>query len=69
MCKQSALYINDTKITIFNIDNNKNYQHIRMISEGSCDPEGCSNDAENSASHHRNKWHFTIYLHRNTLLR
>ncbi len=51
MCKQSALYINDTKITIFNIDNNKNYQHIRMISEGSCDPEGCSNDA----SHHRNK--------------
>ncbi len=29
---------------------NKNYfQHIRMISEGSCDTEDCSNDAENSA--------------------
>lgn len=24
-------------------------QHIRMISEGSCDTEDCSNDAENSA--------------------
>jgi len=24
-------------------------QHIRMISEGSCDTEGWSNDAENSA--------------------
>ncbi len=23
--------------------------HIRMISEGSCDTEDCSNDAENSA--------------------
>ncbi len=25
------------------------YQHIRMISEGSCDTEDWSNDAENSA--------------------
>ncbi len=24
-------------------------QHIRMISEGSCDTEDCSNDAENTA--------------------
>jgi len=24
-------------------------QHIRMISEGSCDTEDCSNDAENPA--------------------
>ncbi len=24
-------------------------QHIRMISEGSCDTEDCSNDADNSA--------------------
>ncbi len=23
-------------------------QHLRMISEGSCDTEDCSNDAENS---------------------
>ncbi len=28
-------------------------QHIRMISEGSCDTEDWSNDAENSAAHHR----------------
>ncbi len=28
-------------------------QHIRMISEGSCDTEDWSNDAENSALHHR----------------
>ncbi len=30
-------------------------QYIRMISEGSCDTEDWSNDAENSALHHRNK--------------
>ncbi len=40
--------------TVLNIDNNSNnnknvYQHIRMISEGSCDTEDWSNDAENSA--------------------
>ncbi len=44
---------------VFNIGNN---QHIRMISEGSCDTEDWSNDAENSTLHHRNKLHFTIYL-------
>ncbi len=36
-------------------------QHIRMISEGSCDTEDWSNDAENSALYHRNKLHFKIY--------
>ncbi len=34
-----------------------------MISEGSCDTEDWSNDAENTAAHHRNKLHFTIYSH------
>ncbi len=33
-----------------------------MISEGSCDTEDWSNDAENSALHHRNKLHFKIYV-------
>ncbi len=28
-----------------------------MISEGSCDTEDWSNDAENAALHHRNKLH------------
>ncbi len=32
-----------------------------MISEGSCDTEDWSNDAENSALHYRNKWYFKIY--------
>ncbi len=32
-----------------------------MISEGSCDTEDWSNDAENSALHHRNK---TIFLYK-----
>ncbi len=32
-----------------------------MISEGSCDNEDWSNDAENSAWHHMNKLHFKIY--------
>ncbi len=39
-------------------------QHIRIISKGSCDTEDWSNDAENSALHHRNKPHFIIYSHR-----
>ncbi len=42
-------------------------QHIRMISEGSCDTEDWSNDAENSAAHHRNKLSFKIYYNRNHL--
>jgi len=32
--------------------------HIRVISEGSCDTEDWSNDAEN----HRNKLHFNIHI-------
>ncbi len=43
------------------------YHHIRMISEGSCDTEDWSNDAENSALHHRNKLHFKIYSNRKQL--
>ncbi len=34
-----------------------------MISEGSCDTEGWSNDAENSALIHWNKLYFKIYTH------
>jgi len=33
-------------------------QHITMISEGSCDAEDWSNDAENSALHHWNNYKF-----------
>jgi len=48
--------------TVFNIDNNwVSNHHIRMISEGSCDTEDCSNDAENSALHHRNKLYFKVF--------
>jgi len=36
-----------------------------MISEGSCDTEDWSNDAENPGiNHHRNKLHFKIYSNR-----
>ncbi len=38
-----------------------------MISEESSDTEDWSNDAENSALHHRNKLHFKIYLNRKQL--
>ncbi len=38
--------------------------YILMISEGSRDSEARSNDAENSALHHRNKLHFKIYSNR-----
>ncbi len=33
-----------------------------MISKGSCDTEDWSNDAENSAFHHRNKLHLKIHF-------
>ncbi len=36
-------------------------QHIRMISEESCDTEDWSNDAENSALHYKNKLHLKKY--------
>ncbi len=39
-------------------------QHIRMISEGSCDSEDWSNDAENTALVYWNKLHFNIFSHR-----
>ncbi len=35
-----------------------------MISEGSCDTEDWSNDAENSALHHRNTFYFKRYSNR-----
>jgi len=38
-----------------------------MISDGSCDTEDWSNDAENSALHNRNKLHFRIYYNRKQL--
>jgi len=38
-----------------------------MISEGSCDTEDWSNDAEISALHHRNKLHFKICSNRTQL--
>ncbi len=34
-----------------------------MISEGSCDTEDWSNDAENSALNHRNKLHTHTYIY------
>ncbi len=64
-------YISST--AAFNIDNNKKNvswaanQHIRMISEGSCNTEDWSNDAENSALNHRNILHFEIYSNRKLL--
>ncbi len=61
---------------MFNIENNEMLkmmkinvswapnQPIKMISEGSCDIEDWSNDAENSALHHRNKLHFKMHSNR-----
>ncbi len=42
------------------------FQFIRMISEGSCDTEDWSNDAENTALHHRNKLHLKKYSNKNS---
>ncbi len=39
-----------------------------MISEGSCDTEDWSNDAENSVLRHRNKLYFKVYSNRKPIL-
>ncbi len=39
-----------------------------MISEGSCDTEDWSNDAENTAFHHKNKLNFKMYWNRKVIL-
>ncbi len=59
--KYEAAKLFSTLIIIINVSWAAN-QHIRMISERSCDTEDWSNDAENSALHHSNKLHFKIYL-------
>ncbi len=43
-----SLFKNVNSTTVINIYDEPN-QHIRMISEGSCDTENWSNDVENSA--------------------
>ncbi len=60
--KQKFEVIKLIMITIRNVSWAAN-QYIRMISDGSCDTEDWSNDAENSALHDRNKLHFNINLH------
>ncbi len=62
--KVSANILSST--AVFNIDNNSKYflsskSAYYVISEGSCDTEDWSNDAENSALHHRNTLHFKIW--------
>ncbi len=52
-------------------DNNKKCfwaanQHTGMISKGSCDTEDWSNDAENSALHHKNKLHYKVIIIENS---
>ncbi len=39
-----------------------------MISEGSCDTEDWSNDAEYSALHRRNKLYFKIFSYKKTFI-
>jgi len=50
-------------LIIRNISRAANH-HIRVISEGSCDTEEWSKDAENSALITEKKIHFTIYYNR-----
>ncbi len=38
-----------------------------MISEGSCDSEDWSNDAENTSLHRKNEWHFSMYKNKKQL--
>ncbi len=63
---QTEIFLKLRHTIFFNTDNNNNHswatnQHIRVISEGSCDTEDWSNNAENSALHNRSKLHFKIH--------
>ncbi len=42
-------------------------QHVRMISDESCDNEDWNNDVQNSALHHRNTLYFKVYYNRKPL--
>ncbi len=58
--------------TVFNIDNNqKCFLSSKSAYQNdfwrSCDTEDWSNDAENTAAHHRNKLQFNRYSHRKQL--
>ncbi len=55
--------------TVFNIDKNKNVswaanQHIRRISEGTCDTEDTERLLKIQLCHHNNKLHLKIYYNR-----
>ncbi len=55
-----------SSLTVFIIDNNqKCFLSSKSAYENdfwrSCDTEDWSNDAENSAAHHRNKLHFNVF--------
>ncbi len=62
--KQKSLNIKQPNLTLITIRNVywAPKQYIRLISEGSCDTEEWSNDAENSALHHINKLHLKKYI-------
>ncbi len=53
MCQVKKIF------TVSSIDNKSVYYYDFWRS---CDTEDCSNDAENTAAHHRNKWYFTALL-------
>ncbi len=65
--------VSTLSLTIFSCYNNikKGFspnQHIGMITEESCDTKDwSSNDAENSAFHHKNKIVFIIYSNGKTV--
>ncbi len=62
VCDCEIVSINGQIFLVFSVTFCKHcVQHIRVISEGSCDTEDWSNDAENSSLPHRNKLHFRIY--------
>jgi len=58
--KYEVAQLFSTLIIVRNVSCASNHQ-IRMISEGSCNTEDWSTDAENVVLHHRNKLHFKIY--------
>jgi len=60
---KKKIYILSIK-TVSNIDNKWALNHVRMISEGSCDNEDWSKAAENSALHHSNKLDIKVYQNR-----
>ncbi len=67
-CADEVFILNAMQATLEKKYSRAKNQYVRMISDRSHDTEDWSDDAENSALHHKNKLHNTIFSNRKTVI-